>query len=315
MLSATVAICTYNRYDLLKTCVESVLAQNVGERRFDVVIVDNSPDGALAAAKQREFGAAHPQRLRYIVEATPGLSNARNVATRTSDADVIVFIDDDAIAEAGWLSHVMEGFEEYGDLAGVVGGRIDPIWEAPRPPWLGDQILGYVSVVNWGGGLRVAADNEWFAGANIAYRRKTLHDLGGFSTNLGRIGAGSSLLSNEENAVNDAMTGAGYRMIYAPEARVSHLVESKRLTREWFRQRTAWQAVSDMLARPATTMAKKSRHMRSVFDYLDHLPPRDRPMAGLYADTDDPEMFQRQLDAVYGLTVAALTGYQDAPTP
>ena len=44
-------------------------------------------------------GAAIPN-LTYVVEETPGLSNARNVAARLIRAPIIAFMDDDAIASA-----------------------------------------------------------------------------------------------------------------------------------------------------------------------------------------------------------------------
>ncbi len=315
-LSATVAVCTYNRYDHLPKCVESLTRQTLDPARFDVVVVDNSPDATRAAEAGVAMQAIGGPRLTYLLEKTPGLSNARNVAACASSADVIAFIDDDAIAEPDWLERIVDAFESFGDKAGVVGGRIDPIWESARPNWLSDRMLGQVSVVDWGGSLRVAGPDEWFAGANIAYRRALLQKVGGFAVNLGRIGgSGASLLSNEESAVNDAAVAAGLRLIYAPDARVSHLVDSRRLTREWFRQRIAWQAVSDLLARPETTLRDPARHWRSVIDFLDTLPPSERQLSGLHVDTEDPDLFQRQLGAVYGMTVTALTGFREVNAP
>ena len=151
MNKVAVAICTYNRYDLLEKAVESLLLQTLSPKEFDIFIVDNSPDFERSKrVKESEF-YQKISNLHYIIEKTPGLSNARNVATGLCDAEFIAFLDDDAITSPKWLEKIIEAADSFGDEVDVIGGRIDPIWELPRPSWLGDELLGNVSVVNWGG--------------------------------------------------------------------------------------------------------------------------------------------------------------------
>jgi len=154
-----------------------------------------------------------------------------------SKGEYIAFLDDDAIASVQWLEKILEAVDIFGPDVDVIGGKIDPIWEIERPRWLGDNLLGNVSVVNWGGESRVAKDEEWFAGAKITFKRSTLLAYGGFSTNLGRKGSGSILLSNEESALIEQIKAHNGVIVYQPEAWVDHLVEKKRLTRTWFRKR------------------------------------------------------------------------------
>lgn len=298
-------ICTYNRYDLLPLAIESCLKQTMDPTRFEIIVVDNSPDHTAAAA----FGAQYEghANLRYVVERTPGLSNARNVAAKMSDAEIIAYLDDDAIAKPTWLKALVQAFEAFGSAAKVAGGKISPIWDVPRPSWLGDGKLGYVSVVDWGGSARLIGEFEWIAGANIAFRREPLLEIGGFDTNLGRKGPETSLLSNEESAVVETLKADGSFALYVPEAEVDHLVDKRRLTHEWFRRRSAWQAVSDCMD-DEKVQSWADKALDGTLNYLQKQPPRYRAISGLTQDVDDPTEFNDQLDAIYNMTVALLTG-------
>ena len=192
----------------------------------------------------------------------------------------------------------------------VVGGRVDPIWSQPRPAWLHDSLLGNLSIVDWGGDARVAAKGEWFQGANIAFRVSAIVEHGGFSTRLGRIGSGSSLLSNEETHLLERIREAGGQAIYAPNAKVDHLVEAKRLTRSWFRKRNAWQALSDFTMRPEASAAQAKENWAALVAYFNALPPLERTVRGLLSETDDPELFRWQTGAIYNLTSMLLTGFE-----
>ncbi len=299
-------ICTYNRYDLLPKAIESCLGQSLRAADYEILVIDNSPAGENKTAfKQRYAGE---RRVKYILEETPGLSNARNVAAREAASPIVAYLDDDAIADAEWLAQLVLAFETFGDEAAIVGGRIDPIWEIPRPSFVHDEMLGMLTVVNWGGTLREAAHDEWVAGANVAFRVAALQEIGGFSTALGRTGGGATLLSNEESAVIEKLRTAGYKLIYAPDAQVDHLVDARRLTREWLRKRTAWQAVSDLIKRPQDFEGKEKAYWGVIARYMKDVPPRLRPPAGLFTDTSSKNEFQAQLSAVYCLTALGLMG-------
>jgi glycosyltransferase involved in cell wall biosynthesis len=304
----TAAICTYNRYDLLPKAVASLERQSLAKADYEILVIDNSPDHAQSS--EVAMGFRDVAGLTWIVEHTPGLSNARNVATRNAKSPIIAFMDDDAVAAPDWLEKLAAVFDRFGPQAEVVGGRVDPIWEVPQPKWLADSLLGNVSVVNWGGADRFAASGEWVAGTNIAFRTAALEKVGGFSVHFGRTRGGQALLSNDETDVIERMTAGGARLIYAPGAVVEHLVPAERLTQSWFRRRVAWQAVSDYLLDPQRLFEKAPGYWRGVTEFYARLPPKDRNPRGLYAEQTDPEMFRMQMSAIYNFTVVMLTGFR-----
>jgi len=303
----TAAICTYNRYDTLGSAIESLTRQSLAAHDFEIIVVDNSPDHDQSAEIAKDYRAV--ANLRWLIEKTPGLSNARNVATREATAPLIAFMDDDAVASPGWLQTLIAAFDAFGAPCQIVGGRVDPIWGAPQPAWLPDSLLGNVSVVDWGGKDRFAAKGEWVAGTNIAFRVEALKAVGGFAVNLGRTRGGQALLSNDETDVIERMTAKGAKLVYSPSAAVSHLVPAERLTQAWFRRRVAWQAVSDYMLDSPGLFEKAPDYWRGVTEFFARLPPQHRNPRGLYVEQHDPEMFRMQMSALYNFTVALLAGF------
>ena len=70
------------------------------------------------------------------------------------------------------------------DKAGVVGGRVLPLWVEQRPKSLGNKPYQYLSVIDWVAKLRESDKDNWLVGCNIAYNREALLRIGGFSRAL-----------------------------------------------------------------------------------------------------------------------------------
>jgi GT2 family glycosyltransferase len=281
------------------------LSQNF--RSLELIVVDNSTEPRINHAIRRSYKTK--KKFRYVIERTQGLSHARNKGTAVARGRYVAFIDDDAVAEPDWAKELLRAFAQYPG-AGCVGGRIVPRWLAPRPDWLTDDLLGYLSLVDWGGKTRKARKGEWLAGCNIAYDRALLLAVGGFPRDLGRRGAGANLLSNEELKVAAQIRAAGRPIVYSPRAVVEHRIPPERLTKRWFLRRAAWQAVSDYiafgkqpsrsslfsrLARLAGVMARDDFRweMREVYDAALRRLHRD---PGLVAGLDgEPDFLQTAL--------------------
>jgi hypothetical protein len=83
---------------------------------------------------------------------------------------------------------------------------------------------------------------EYPFGANVCFRRDALVGLGGFSTELGRIG--TTLLSGEEHDVIERLRLAGGSIWLEPAAVVDHRVSAARCTSRYYWTRAWWQGVS-----------------------------------------------------------------------
>ena len=248
--------------------------------------------------------------LLWLHEQTAGLSHARNVAIAAANAPVIAFMDDDAVAGHDWMRALLQAFDQLGPAAQVVGGRVRPRFGAPRPAWLNDHLEAYLSVCDLGEQVRFINSGEWVVGVNIAYRSEALRRAGGFNTALGRVGAGASLMSNDETELEDRILAGGGLSGYTPHAEVEHFVPADRLTQEWFRRRMAWQAVSDFVRAPQHKRAAAADSWQRLKDYLASCPPADRTMRALVLPQAEAGAFIVQMSAVYE-TMVALLGHAE----
>lgn len=305
----SVAICTYDRYELLGEALRSLAEQTVGPDAFEIIVVDNTPSAERSAAEQARLAGI--ARLRWVHERTPGLSNARNVAMGLARAPVIAYLDDDAIALPNWLEELDRAWRAAGPDVGTIGGRVRPRWVSERPEWLSDDLLGYLSVVDLGGETRPLGPGEWLAGANISYRIEALRSAGGFSVALGRVGSGISLMSNDETELADRLSAQGWTATYAGRAEVLHLVDPSRTTQAWFRRRVAWQAVSEYVRAPEAVRGGADAAWREVKRYFAHLHPADRTVRALALPQKTPEELRWQMSAIYNTIVCLLSAVED----
>src|SRR5688572_25869200 len=142
----SVVVCTHNRAADLERALASVFAQNSDGFAYEVVVVDNCSTDATPQVVQRATASGAP--VRYVFESALGLCHARNAGWRAARGAIVAYLDDDALAQPGWLAAIHTAFAAHPE-AGVAGGRVDPIWEAERPAWLSDDVALSLTIVDW----------------------------------------------------------------------------------------------------------------------------------------------------------------------
>ncbi len=131
-VAVSVVIPTYNRPDLLAAAVASVRAQLLPGVGFEIVVVDNSRD-ANAAAVVAALGQGPGPAVRYHAEPRPNIARARNAGIRAAAGRYVAFLDDDEVAEPGWLAALVATLEASG--ADAVFGRVVADFPAGAPDW------------------------------------------------------------------------------------------------------------------------------------------------------------------------------------
>jgi GT2 family glycosyltransferase len=286
----SVVICTHNRADRLGDAIRSVLEQESNGMRFELVVVDNRSTDATRETVQRY---AADERVRYVFEPVLGLCHARNRGAREARGAYITYLDDDAIACGGWLRAVVDAFESMPDV-GVVGGRVDPVWETARPRWLSDDIALSLTIVDWSATPTVITDvrRQWLVGANMAVRAELLHAVGGFHPGLDRVG--TRMLSSGDVYLQKQIIARGHRCLYAPAMAVRHVVPASRLTKGWFRRRYYSQGLSDAVMQLLDGHPSTMARARSALAIAGRLLRRPHDLAALAWPTDDPVRFTRK---------------------
>jgi cellulose synthase/poly-beta-1,6-N-acetylglucosamine synthase-like glycosyltransferase len=204
---------------------------------YEVIVVDNgSTDDTAAFAK--EWAGLHPF-VRYAFEPRPGPSAARNTGVGLARADIVAFTDDDIRPAPEWVRSIVHAFERWPDVE-CVAGRILPAWPGPVPSWLTiDHWTGALALQDYGDTPRVIGLEQplSLASANLAFRRTTLHALGGFRQDY---------LYAEDTELLLRLWRAGHRCRYVPELVVIAEVQPERMTkayhRHWHRRNGEWAA-------------------------------------------------------------------------
>lgn len=102
--TVSVIIPTYNRKELLRETLNSLAQQTYPSDRFEVIIVDDGSTDGTAGITEEAF----PFIVRYYWQKNQGDAAARNLGTRQSEADILVFLDDDILVEDGYLTYLVQ---------------------------------------------------------------------------------------------------------------------------------------------------------------------------------------------------------------
>jgi cellulose synthase/poly-beta-1,6-N-acetylglucosamine synthase-like glycosyltransferase len=216
----TVVVAARDEAATIERCVRSLRQQTYPAVEI-VVVDDGSTDatGPLAAAAGATVLAGQAR----------GLGAARNRGTASGRGAIVAFMDADAYAAPDWLNSLVEALADPA-LAGAGGVQLAPddatAFQRRLQRFL--ECVGFVSdyVRPSGGAVRPTAHNP---GCNSAYRRAVLEAVGGFREDL---------FPCDDLDLDRRLTLAGYRLGFAPAARVYHyrvrdLAEFRRMMRRY----------------------------------------------------------------------------------
>jgi GT2 family glycosyltransferase len=193
---ASVVIPTRDRPDYLAVALESVLAQEAGGP-FEVLVVD---DGS---------GAVGGHGARVLRAPRSGVNAARNAGIDAASAELVVFIDDDVRAPAGWLEALIRGAARHPE-AEALGGPIQARLEGPAPRSCGRE-LPPITTLDLGPSDR-EAELAW--SANLAVRRSAFDRVGRFDESMA--------VGGDEQEWILRLRAAGGRLVYVADAALDH---------------------------------------------------------------------------------------------
>lgn len=228
-LSVSVIICAYTeqRWDDLGKAVASVQQQTEPPEEI-ILVIDHCPALLERAARELAGIQVVPNRSHK------GLSGARNTGLEFAISDVVAFLDDDAAAAADWITRLMACYAD--PLVAGVGGRVRPNWHKTRPAWFPTE-FDWVVGCSYSGLPTTRSPVRNFIGANMSFRRELVLALGGFRTDLGRIGTRPLGCEETELCIRMQRKHADCVLFYEPAAQVWHSVPASRGTWSYFRSR------------------------------------------------------------------------------
>jgi len=248
----TVAVCTRDRTEELKLCLDALLALDYPDSRLELLVVDNAPSDDATRRLVEDL-----PEVRYVREHRPGLSRARNRAIMEARGEVIAFTDDDVIVDERWVGALAGAFSVVARAITVTGLVVPYELESEaqvlferyggfgrgyeRRRWRmdledGERPFGYLGAGRYG------------TGANMAYRREVFEEVGLFDPALG---AGTLTNGGEDLDIFFRVLRGGHVLAYEPSAMVRH-----RHRREYARLR---KQLADNASSVSSTLVRTAR--------------------------------------------------------
>lgn len=235
----TIIICTYNGGLRIERVVECILNQE----HFDalvqkVLIVDNcSTDNT---ADIIECLVKKNNRITYLYEPKPGLSNARLCGVNKARTPWIVFLDDDNFINERWLSGIAEFIKMYKSV-GAFNGRVIPRFTASltdeqyrllKVAYIGLACTCYSEIDD------IAVDEKTWTpfGAGLVILREPLVNLAknGWLKSEGR--KQNEVISGEDTEMIEWIKKSGFHSGFCKDVSMYHEIDTMRLEIEYLKR-------------------------------------------------------------------------------
>jgi GT2 family glycosyltransferase len=182
--SASIIIPTYDGVEHLETCLVCLDETLPESFNGEVIVVDDGSGPAM----QKMLEGWKGSRLNLQVVRNPkncGFLASCNRGAHASKGDVLIFLNDDTLPQAGWLEALLRTFREYPD-AGAVGSRL--LYPDGRLQEAGGLVFRDGSAANFGRDdflvehplYNHVREVDYCSGAALATPRSLFTEIGGF---------------------------------------------------------------------------------------------------------------------------------------
>jgi lipopolysaccharide/colanic/teichoic acid biosynthesis glycosyltransferase/GT2 family glycosyltransferase len=219
-LLCSVIVPVYNGAGTIERCLNALAAQTVAPGRYEVIVVDDGSTDDTAAVIAR-WRRAHPHiQLTLLSQANAGPAAARNRGAAAARAPLLLFTDADCAPTPTWIEAMTAPFADP-DVAGAKGAYVTeqtglvPRFVQAEYEDRYDRMAGQAQI-------------DFIDTYSAAYRRAIFLENEGFDPIF-------TTASVEDQEFSFRLAQKGYRLVFAPAARVSHLHDSS--VREYFRRK------------------------------------------------------------------------------
>lgn len=233
----SIIIATHNRAGTLTDALTRILNQKTdGSFEYELILVDNNSNDNTKTIVE-SFAARIDGRLRYLFESKRGKSNALNKGIKEARGEIIVFTDDDVIADPSWLMSIVQCFKIY--QCDFAGGRVLPLYQQETPQWIKDNadiLAGPIVRYDFGENVKRLEKFQKpfheFIGANFALKKELFEEVGMFRADLGP-GTGTM---GEDTEFIKRLVKKNKIFYYCGKAVVWHPVDLKRMNLSYIAQ-------------------------------------------------------------------------------
>ena len=235
--SVEIAICTWNRHKLLQQTIQSIKQIQCPQGiKLSLLVVDNASTddtpNVIRSFVESDFAKVHP--VRSLHESRQGHTFSRNKAIEASNADLIVWTDDDVLLPSTWIQSYVDSADERPNEV-FWGGKIEPEFFGGTPKWIDacwEMLQGCFAARDLGDKPVSFQPDRLPYGANFAVRGNVQRSFP-FSTELGR--RGEAVLGEDELEMMRRLLQHGAQGSWVPGIPVKHLIPKDRTSPEYVR--------------------------------------------------------------------------------
>lgn len=215
--SVSVVVPTYNSARLLSECLDALSRLRYPVASLEIVVADNgSTDGTGAMLSMR-----YPEARHVDLGQNAGFAAACNRGAAEASGDYVAFLNDDAVAEPGWLEGLFAGLDAGGEGAVCAASHIRSrdgrevefsgasanLFGVGRPR----HAWGWPGALDLPG---VGTPLLFASGGAMLIHRRTFLDVGGFDQRF--------FAYFEDVDLGWRLWALGHKVVYAPDAVVRH---------------------------------------------------------------------------------------------
>ncbi len=202
----SVIVVNWNGRHWLEGCLGSLVQQTYPN--VEVVLVDNgSTDGSVEFVRH-----CYPQVRLIEAGENLGFIGGNNLALAHARGELLAFLNNDTVCDRGWLAALAAAVEPP-DVAGATG-KVYALDEPERPVFTLPLIGRYSARARWTADDYPPCDVHYLAGNNMLIKRRVIEEIGPLDADYEAY--------FEETDWCARMIRAGYRVVYAPAAKIWH---------------------------------------------------------------------------------------------
>lgn len=204
-VAVSVVVPTRNRPRAVESCLDALAEQTLPPRGFEVIVVDDGSESPLALDPARW---AAKFDLKLIRQQNTGPAGARNRGVADACGEVLAFTDDDCLPTPTWLEKLVVALRDNPNT--LVGGStfngLKNDLFAETSQLILEMVYEHFN--------RDPANAYFFASNNMAMRRESFLEIGGFNP--------SFRVASEDREFCDRWRISARTLVWEKAARVEH---------------------------------------------------------------------------------------------
>jgi len=175
----SIILLCYNKFSYTKRCIDSIF-KNTNYPNYEIVAVDNA-----SVDETSEYLETYAKRLKYVrINNNVGFIGGNNIGVSQTDADYVVFLNNDTEVMPDWLGNLYNTFLFHPD-AGGVGAKL--IFANNTLQEAGAAVFNDATGWNYGRNGEVSdsrynfvRETDYCSGAALMVRRDLFNKVGGY---------------------------------------------------------------------------------------------------------------------------------------